>query len=206
MILSFHGHDRNRFIKEANEMFQLRARTFKDRLGWDVEVRDGWEKDEFDDLNPLYLVSLRDGHVSGCLRLLPTTGPTLLAGPLSRMFDHAVEIRSPLILEGTRFAVEDHGPPTAGGVSCATAELLMAACEVMLENGYSHMVGAIELRTLRVCRRTGWSPSVIARSSRPTGIVAVLWEVSTAALDHMKQRHGFAPRFVNGDEADRLAV
>ena len=38
-------------------MFQDRADQFKTRLGWDVTVNeDGFECDEYDDLNPLYVI------------------------------------------------------------------------------------------------------------------------------------------------------
>jgi len=76
MIRFFHGRDRASFPVETNEMFQLRKRQFRDRLDWEVTVRDGWEIDEFDDMNPLYLVAWYEqaGAVAGCLRFLPTSG------------------------------------------------------------------------------------------------------------------------------------
>ena len=33
-------------------------KPFIERLGWEVVVKDGYERDRFDDLNPLYLVSV----------------------------------------------------------------------------------------------------------------------------------------------------
>ena len=39
-----------------DKMFRLRAKVFNDRLGWDVKVSNKREKDEFDELNPLYVV------------------------------------------------------------------------------------------------------------------------------------------------------
>jgi acyl homoserine lactone synthase len=203
MILSFQGHDRDKFIKETNEMFQLRARAFSERMGWRVSVTDGWEIDEYDNLDPLYLLSHRNGRVNGCLRLLPTTGPTLLSGSLGSLFDHSVDIRSPLIFEGTRFAVEDDEVLVPRGVSKATVELLMAACETMLEAGVSHMVGVIEQSTFRVCGRAGWKPAIIARSTQAKGILAVLWEVNKSSLDRMVQMHGFRCDRTDADAAWR---
>lgn len=60
-------------------MHELRARVFKDRLDWDVHVEHNQEKDEYDRLDPTYLVLVgNDGQVVGCARLLPSTGPTML--------------------------------------------------------------------------------------------------------------------------------
>jgi N-acyl-L-homoserine lactone synthetase len=61
-------------------MFRNRASVFSERLGWEVTVKDGRERDVFDDENPLYLISVDPytGAYWGSLRLLPTTGPNML--------------------------------------------------------------------------------------------------------------------------------
>lgn len=80
MIVIINGSERDRYRGLINDMHRQRARVFKDRLGWDVEVRDGMEVDWLDDENPLYLISVDDetGRLRGSLRLLPTTGPNML--------------------------------------------------------------------------------------------------------------------------------
>jgi acyl homoserine lactone synthase len=37
----------------VKDMFRLRKRVFADRLGWDVQISQGMERDRFDDLDPL---------------------------------------------------------------------------------------------------------------------------------------------------------
>jgi acyl homoserine lactone synthase len=61
-------------------MFRLRYEIFHRHLGWDVDGTDGLERDEFDDLNPVYALAVNrlDDTVVGCLRLLPTLGPHML--------------------------------------------------------------------------------------------------------------------------------
>lgn len=60
-------------------MFHLREQVFKGRLGWDVTSIDGKERDEFDDLNPVYMLSSNvHQQLEGCWRLLPTLGPYML--------------------------------------------------------------------------------------------------------------------------------
>ena len=65
-------------LKET--MFTDRARQFRDRLGWEVRVnRDGWETDQYDPLNPLYVIWRNpDGTHGGSMRFLPTTGRTMV--------------------------------------------------------------------------------------------------------------------------------
>ena len=78
VIQQYNAHEHSDLL---DEMFRLRARVFRDRLRWDVQVADGKERDKYDDERPVYLVYADDESrkVKGSLRLLPTTGPTVLA-------------------------------------------------------------------------------------------------------------------------------
>src|ERR1700749_366626 len=80
MLKFIEGSRASLFPLEMDAMFRNRAITFSERLGWDVTVKNGYERDEFDDANPLYLVSVDPDTEEywGSLRLLPTTGPNML--------------------------------------------------------------------------------------------------------------------------------
>jgi acyl homoserine lactone synthase len=70
----------------VDEMHQLRARVSAGRLGWRVKIEYGRERDEYDALDPTYILALTDrGDVAGCVRLLPTTGPTMLSQTFSQL-------------------------------------------------------------------------------------------------------------------------
>jgi len=44
-------------LPTLNGMFQFRHRVFHDLLGWEVNSERGMERDEYDDLNPVYLIA-----------------------------------------------------------------------------------------------------------------------------------------------------
>src|SRR5712664_1505467 len=69
------------------EMYRLRRRVFKDRLDWSVSVSGDLELDVFDALNPTYLIAIDQDTVNGCVRLLPTTGPTMLVDTFPTLLD-----------------------------------------------------------------------------------------------------------------------
>jgi N-acyl-L-homoserine lactone synthetase len=197
MIRMFHGRECNLYSRDADEMFRLRARQFRDRLRWDVEVKDGWERDRYDDMNPLYLVSKDEqtGHVAGCLRCLPTTGPTMMRDVFDQYFDQPFDIESPLVWECTRFAIEpaiatSRFTPT--GLCLTTHELMQGICEVGILAGIEHIVGIFDRHMIRIYRRTGVSPEIIASSDKlPTGTIYVgLWEISEASLRAFRERSG----------------
>src|SRR4051794_33228597 len=96
MIVLIQSYNALDYRELLDNMFQLRARVFRDRLGWDVQVIDGRERDKYDDEGPVYLIYADDEakKVKGCLRLLPTTGPTLVADIFADTLPDAAYIRA----------------------------------------------------------------------------------------------------------------
>ncbi len=80
--------DRNACPALFDVMYRARARHFHDRLGWTVKVRDGWEIDRYDEVeDPVYLMALdQAGRATGSLRILPTTGATMLKAEFADLF------------------------------------------------------------------------------------------------------------------------
>ncbi|MGY3387502.1 N-acyl-L-homoserine lactone synthetase [Bradyrhizobium sp. USDA 3311] len=75
------------FVGDLAEMHRLRYRVFKQRLDWNVEVSD-MEVDELDALRPVHLLNRSSsGHIQGCVRLLPSTGPTMLRDTFPILLD-----------------------------------------------------------------------------------------------------------------------
>lgn len=183
MIRFIYGNDLHLFPRLAQSMFQDRAGQFHGRLNWDVHVDDnGWERDQYDPLNPLYCVfELPDGTHGGSGRLMPTTGRTMVNEHFTHLSD-GVAITSPLIWESTRFCVS----PRLGGERAAAARistaLMLAGCEVALRYGLSHYVAVFEAPMRRIYRATGWAPEVIGQDGEGRDKLCLgLWEVTEAA-------------------------
>ena len=83
MIRFIRADQLNAFPKLKDSMYRDRADQFKTRLGWDVSVsNDGFERDEYDELNPLYVICEgADGGHLGSMRFLPTVGPNMGCSP-----------------------------------------------------------------------------------------------------------------------------
>jgi len=171
-------------------MFKARKRLFADRLGWDVTVdAKGWETDQYDPLHPLYLIATDErGLHLGSLRLLPTTGDTMLRDVFASVFDDTV-IESPLIWECTRFCIEGGKSEKVGaGLHRATTALLLGICETGLRAGIQQIVGVFDRRMIRIYRRGGWAPEVVGESG--TGREAVflgVWDVSEAYAESIRK-------------------
>lgn len=155
----------------SKTMFRDRGHQFKDRLNWEVTVDDdGYERDGYDDLNPLYILWERpDGTHGGSLRLLPSTGPTMVNDHFSNLTD-GVKIETPLIWECTRFCL---APGAANNVSSA---LMLGVLEMGLKAYLTHIVGVFDARMIRVYARVGWGPTVLGTTGNGRdAISAGLW-------------------------------
>ena len=99
MLVVAQEAERSAFGDLFDQMYQLRARQFGLRRGWRVEVKDGRERDRFDDLNPLYIcVASEEGKLLASLRLLPTTGPHMLSDVFPEVMGEKVGVK----VAGTR--------------------------------------------------------------------------------------------------------
>jgi N-acyl-L-homoserine lactone synthetase len=180
------------FIDELAEMHRLRYRIFKERLGWDVQVSGDMEVDEFDACRPVYLLQKGDdGRVQGCVRLLPTTGPTMLRDTFPALLDGQVTPACDTIWESSRFGVElcTSQAKSAGSIAKATYELFAGMIEFGLMRQLTDIVTVTDARMERILCRARW-PLRRLGSSRPIGktiAVAGYLEVSRERLQSVRE-------------------
>lgn len=186
MIRYLYADQLSKFPLLQRTMFEDRADQFKTRLEWDVSVNsDGQERDEYDDLNPLYVIwEKADGTHGGSMRFLPTTGRTMVNDHFLNLTD-GVAFQSPLIWECTRFCLSrDTDPGTA-------AALMLAGGEVMQNFGVRHFVGVFDARMVRIYNRIGAAPEVLGTQGTGRQAISVgLWEFTEAAQKQVSRIAG----------------
>lgn len=201
MIIVIDGLNRQRYSRLLDEMFALRARVFGQRLGWEVDIIDGKEIDQFDALDPAYVIGLNDdGHVVSCVRALQTTGPHMLSDVFHDILDGEPPLRSATLWESTRFCVDtdilDRGK-SRNSVSYATCELMAASLEYAKNSGISDIVTVIDPVMNRVLKRSDCAPYGYVGSTKPMGKVSAM----AALLDCSDERIGKIRAFA-GIEGD----
>jgi N-acyl-L-homoserine lactone synthetase len=140
-------------------MHRLRYRTFRDRLNWDVSVSGDMEIDVYDALKPTYIIAVDDGGaVVGSARLLPTTGPTMLADTFPALLGSHPQPRSKKIFESSRFCVDTSvaNSVAATGLRDVTFGLLAGILEWGLLHEQDAVVTVTDVRFERILRRAGW--------------------------------------------------
>lgn len=180
------------FIHELAEMHRLRHRVFKQRLDWDVQVSGDVELDEFDVLRPVHLLHRStDGRIQGCVRLLPSNGPTMVRDTFPILLDGQAAPRSDQIWESSRFALDvpPDAPKAGGGLASATYELFAGMVEFGLSIHLTEIVTITDARMEGILRRAGWPLRPIGKP-RPLGNTLALagyLEVSTDALERIRK-------------------
>ena len=142
------------FVDDLSEMYRLRHRVFKERLDWDVQISGDMEIDEFDALHPAYLIQrASDNRVQGCVRLLPSTGSTMVRDTFPILLDGSPAPTSPTIWESGRFALDlrPDTPKTTRGLATATHELFAGMIEFGLSRQLTEIVTVTDARMERIC-------------------------------------------------------
>ena len=171
MTVVIEQQNAHKYSELTDEMFKLRARIFRDRLGWDVQVVDGRERDQYDDAGPVYVIYAdKEGReVKGCLRLLPTTGPTLLADIFSDTMPDAVHLSAPTIWECTRFCIDDRfteGRRPSEGMLFASAIMIEALGNLAIKAGIESIIANFDRPTLRLYRCIGCEVEILGSTFR----------------------------------------
>lgn len=196
MLVVVEDQNASQYRDLLDEMFRLRARVFNDRLKWDVVVKDGMERDRYDDEGPVYLIYTDEEQkrVKGSLRLLPTTGPTLLAEFFADTLPDAARLTSPAIWECTRFCLDerllDNG--SRDEMVFASGVLFAGLGEIGLRSGIESILGNFDASMYRLYRRVGCEVDILGithRFGRPVylGLFPVSWPILTRVKAKLKE-------------------
>lgn len=196
MIIVVDGINAGQFSDLLGQVHELRARVFKDRLGWDVVVENGQERDHFDDLDPTHIISVtEEGRVAGCMRLLQTTGPNMLADVFSSILQGQAAPRSPLIWEATRFCVDTNllgGGKSRNSISYVTSEVMVGAFEYARAAGVEDAVAVIDPVMNRVLKRSCNAPYDYLGAPTPMGKVTAMAALMDCSEERIKAVRDFA--------------
>jgi acyl homoserine lactone synthase len=175
MIIVIQQYNAHEYSHLMDQMFQMRARVFHDRLRWNVRVVEGRERDKYDDEGPVYLIYTDDRmrEVKGSLRLLPTTGPTLLADIFSDTLPAGVHLSAPTIWECTRLCLDDRLLASGPGhqLLLDSTALIAGSFEVAMRAGIETIIGNFDSSMLRLYRQLGCEVEVLGSTLRYGGAI-----------------------------------
>ncbi|WP_373236393.1 acyl-homoserine-lactone synthase [Cohaesibacter celericrescens] len=195
MFITVQAHEYQKNLVLMDQMFKLRKKVFGDQLKWDVPIIGQHERDIYDEKHPVYLVWCSDNRqtVYGMMRLMPTTGPTLLYDVFRKTFPKQVSLSAPGIWEGTRMCIDEDALAVdypEMEPARAFSMMFVALCECAIEHGIHTMVSNYEPQMKRVYRRAGVEVNELGRADgygkRP--VCCGMFEVSKEILETMRSK------------------
>ncbi|OYX43641.1 MAG: autoinducer synthase [Rhodobacterales bacterium 32-67-9] len=189
MLRFLTGEELGQYPRLRDTMFTDRATQFRKRLGWAVDVDgQGWERDDYDSLDPTYVIWQKpDGRHGGSMRFLPTVGRTMVNEHFSslaggRKFSH------PKVWECTRFCLAENMPPAT------SAALMLGGAQLGVGLGLARAVGVFDARMVRIYRLLGWEPTVLGSEGQGADAISLgLWEFSEEVRRKMARKAGISP-------------
>ncbi|MGD9542195.1 acyl-homoserine-lactone synthase [Methylocystis sp.] len=186
MIALLPGESRALFPRLTDEMYDLRqsaARTRFDRPPGAVNRLA--IVDYFDSLDPLYVLALSNAErVVGALRLLPTTGLTMLNDAFAARSPQRLRIESPLIWEASRLTldVSEDCQRRRQIIDRAVGEIGVALNEIAKNAALTHVVGVFDGGAHRLLSLRGCAGEALAPPTSLDGaeIYLALYEVGRA--------------------------
>lgn len=153
--------------QRLEEMHQLRARIFNDKKNWDVHVIDNKEVDEYDSLNPYYLLISNDmeDEVIGCWRILDTVGPYMLKDTFPELLHGKPAPQNPQTLELSRFVVRAQRPGNST-FSDITLRAIREVVKFSLSRQAHQLLTVTTVGVERMLKKTGISMTRFGPSLR----------------------------------------
>ncbi|MGE5492428.1 MAG: acyl-homoserine-lactone synthase [Actinomycetota bacterium] len=138
-----------------------RREVFVELLGWDLETPNGYEQDQFDRPDTVYVIARNDeGCINGCARLLPTVSPYLLSEIFPQLLNGVSPPSSPDVWELSRFAAVDvseaSNSPRGQLSSPIAVSLLQEAIETAGRLGAKRLITVSPLGVERLLRHAGF--------------------------------------------------
>ena len=190
-VIAIGPHDRSQNPLLVEQMHRLRARVFRERMGWDVAVVDGQESDQFDELNPTSILVVDRGVVIGHTRVLPAMGPTMLSEAFSFLTSSSAFAPHSRMLETSRFCVDTSTARlTPDGIHLATMTLIAGILEWADLGGYSEIVTVTDVRLERILRRVGLSLRRLGEPTRIGNTLALAGVIDVDSASFQRVRPG----------------
>lgn len=180
------------------DMHRMRARIFKEKMGWDVDVNHlGMEIDQFDIPEAIYFLALDDEtkKVIGSWRFLPTSGSTMIREIWPQSLGSIVMPSSPHVWEATRFGVDVSEQDVRKQVRLmnkAMAELVHALVEICLLCGITHIYSLYDLKIARIMKKLGCEPDLKSKQFNVDDLVCevVRFSITNQLLLSVKNATG----------------
>ena len=144
----------------SSELYQLRKKTFKDRLQWEVKCSNNMEHDEFDNNDTQYVLGICHGEIICSMRFIELDKPNMITHTFGELFN---DVSLPLNqVECSRFFVDKYRAQRFLGESYTVSDaLFLAMINYGRDKHYDSIYAIVSKSMYAILRRTGWKIELI---------------------------------------------
>lgn len=209
MIYIVSGQDTERYSTLMEQVYRLRYRASAEEFGWgDLTAAQGLERDQEERPDAVHHICMRNGKVVGYQCVLPTVGPHVPAGSLSKQCQSWVP-RGLDIFELARYCVapacREGGCSTCG----AASELIAGLVEWGLACRVRKVTLAFEPYWLLRALQLNFRAQPLFAECKNANLVPVLLEFDAATLEAIRdyrKHHAPVVSFLGEHEGKRAAM
>lgn len=177
-------------------IYKLRKQSFIDRRKWDIDSYLGGEeeRDDYDNLESIYIYSFENSEITGCVRLRPSMVQTLFSGPLRSVRPDHYEKKCVDTWEASRFCISRSAEVASFrplcGLDVRTISIFMAMINFGLDNAVPQYEAAVDASMFRILRLSGWKMRTlnVERSAFKNPILYVHLYCSQLSLDALARK------------------
>lgn len=165
-MMNFHDVNYKSLLeKEANELFFLRKKTFKDRLDWMVDCEENMEFDIYDNENTTYILGVCNGLVFCGLRFIETARKNMITHTFQSYFDN-VTLPKGAYIEASRLFV-DKSRVCSLYLSKYPISLILFLSMINYANSISYqgIYAVVSHPMLIIFQRSGWEISIVQKGT-----------------------------------------
>ncbi len=160
MEMCFHIYEYNQCPKDVlHNLYELRYKTFKERLDWSVSYSGQAEFDEYDDENTTYIVGELYGTVICGVRFICVSYPNMITGTFKDYFDLKSLKNKSSYVESSRFFVDKYKVLEFKAKNVATL-LFVKMFDYAVSNNYVSILTIVSEPMLLILKRAGWNYEV----------------------------------------------
>jgi len=185
--------NRDQYKRQMEQMYRLRHQVFVQQMGWKLPMADQeFEKDEYDDEDTVYILSLDQNlDVVGSMRLMPTTKPHLM----SDLFSHLLAVDEPIganIWESSRTCIKPN-LGKKGEVNLILSDVFIGMTEAALILGIDKITFVANMLIYPSILKGGWQVTPLGfpkEDENGDEVVAASVAITQEALRNVRKNRG----------------
>ncbi|WP_440867919.1 acyl-homoserine-lactone synthase [Symbiopectobacterium purcellii] len=148
---------------KSNELYRLRKKTFRDRLGWAVSCFNDMEYDEYDSSDARYILGVYQEKIVCSVRFIMMDRPNMITHTFNHCFGE-LELPRGHYIESSRFFVQKERAQQILGSHYPISHILMLS--MINYSRYHHIDGiytVVSSAMWNVIRRNGWQLEKVSK-------------------------------------------